>query len=120
MVETGPTATLFARPEHPYTRMLLAAEPEGTKPPPPAGAPELMTGDDVQGDLPTGGGLFSAAHELRAVDGVSLHLREGQTIGIVGEFGLGQVDPRPRAAAAAAERRAHRLSRPAARPRPGG
>ena len=90
VVETGPTATLFARPEHPYTRMLLAAEPEGTKPAPPASAPELMTGEDVRVIFATGGGLFAAAHELRAVDGVSLHLREGQTIGIVGESGSGK------------------------------
>jgi oligopeptide transport system ATP-binding protein len=90
VVETGPTAALFARPEHPYTRMLLAAEPEGTKAPPPASAPELMAGDDVKVIFLTGGGLFTAAHEVRAVDGVSVHLRQGQTIGIVGESGSGK------------------------------
>jgi oligopeptide transport system ATP-binding protein len=90
VVETGPTAALFARPEHPYTKMLLAAEPEGTKPAPPASAPELMAGDDVKVIFSTGGGLFTAAHEVRAVDGVSVHLRQGQTIGIVGESGSGK------------------------------
>ncbi|WP_297971104.1 ABC transporter ATP-binding protein [uncultured Amaricoccus sp.] len=90
VVESGPTAALFARPEHPYTRMLLAAEPEGTKPAPPADAKELMAGDDVKVIFRIGGGLFSAAHEIRAVDGVSVHLREGQTIGIVGESGSGK------------------------------
>jgi oligopeptide transport system ATP-binding protein len=90
VVETGPTGALFAHPEHSYTRMLLAAEPEGTKAPVPAGAPELMTGDDVKVTFSTGGGLFTAAHEVRAVDGVSVHLRQGQTIGIVGESGSGK------------------------------
>ena len=49
-----------------------------------------MAGDDVKVIFSTGGGLFSAAHEVRAVDGVSSHLREGQTIGIVGESGSGK------------------------------
>ena len=90
VVETGETAALFAHPEHPYTQMLLAAEPEGTKTAPPPSAPDLMTGDDVRVTFFTGGGLFRAPHELRAVDGVSVHLRQGQTIGIVGESGSGK------------------------------
>ena len=49
-----------------------------------------MAGDDVEVIFSTGGGLFTAAHEVRAVDGVSVHLREGQTIGIVGESGSGK------------------------------
>jgi oligopeptide transport system ATP-binding protein len=49
-----------------------------------------MTGDDVKVIFRIGGGLFSAPHEVRAVDGVSVHLREGQTIGIVGESGSGK------------------------------
>jgi oligopeptide transport system ATP-binding protein len=90
VVETGETARLFARPSHPYTKMLLAAEPEGTKAPPPAEAPDLMTGQDVRVVFRSGGGWFSKAHELRAVDGVSVRLRQGQTIGIVGESGSGK------------------------------
>ncbi len=90
VVETGETAALFATPRHPYTRMLLAAEPEGTKAPPANSAPDLMTGEDVSVTFSTGGGLFAAPHLLRAVDRVSLRLREGETIGIVGESGSGK------------------------------
>jgi len=60
-VETGDTARLFAHPAHPYTRMLLAAEPEGAKAAPPADAPDLMTGRDVRVVFLTGGGWFSKA-----------------------------------------------------------
>jgi oligopeptide transport system ATP-binding protein len=70
--------------------MLLSAEPEGTKAPPPNSARDLITGEDVTVTFATGGGLFSAPHVLRAVDGVSLRLREGQTIGVVGESGSGK------------------------------
>ncbi|MFQ6756004.1 ABC transporter ATP-binding protein [Cereibacter sphaeroides] len=90
VVETGETAALFEAPSHPYTRMLLDAEPEGTKAPPPETAPVLMEGRNVEVVFSSGGGLFEAPNKLRAVDGVSVRLRQGQTIGVVGESGSGK------------------------------
>ena len=92
VVEAGETSALFAAPEHSYTRMLLAAEPTGTKPPAAPDAPILLEGSDVEVVFGTGGGWFSRAgsSEIRAVDGVSVTLREGQTIGVVGESGSGK------------------------------
>jgi len=90
VVETGATEDIFLRPERDYTRMLLAAEPEGRKDPPPDDAPELLTGDDVQVTFRSGGGLFSEKLEVRAVEGVTVALRRGQTIGVVGESGSGK------------------------------
>ncbi len=90
IVETGTTEDIFARPEHEYTRMLLAAEPEGRKNPPPADAPALLTGDDVHVTFRSGGGIFAQALEIRAVEGVTVALRRGQTIGVVGESGSGK------------------------------
>jgi ABC-type microcin C transport system duplicated ATPase subunit YejF len=87
VVETAATAALFAAPRHPYTRILIDAEPEGRKLPPPAGAPVLFEGRDVSVSFRLGGGLFRAAHPLHAVRSVSLALRAGQTIGVVGESG---------------------------------
>jgi len=90
VVEQNATGTLFAAPAHPYTRMLLDAEPEGTKAPPPPEAPVLIEGEDVGVVFRAGGGLFGPASELHAVSHVSLRLQEGQTIGIVGESGSGK------------------------------
>jgi oligopeptide transport system ATP-binding protein len=90
VVETGPTEELFHNPRHPYTQMLLAAESEGTKAPPPVSAPELIEGRDVNVTFHLGGGLFSASHALHAVRGIDLDLKQGQTIGIVGESGSGK------------------------------
>jgi oligopeptide transport system ATP-binding protein len=91
VVEEGPVDRIFARPSHEYTKMLLAAEPEGTKAPVPDDARPLLEAGNVQVIFHIPGGLFSGtSFELRAVDGVSLTLHETQTIGIVGESGSGK------------------------------
>ncbi len=88
--EDGPTARLFAAPRTDYTRMLLAAEPEGTKAPPPEGAPALMEARDVRVTFGRGPGLFRRDTRLEAVRGIDVTLRQGQTLGIVGESGSGK------------------------------
>ena len=91
VVESGLTEKIFAAPEHPYTKMLLAAEPTGRKAPPASDAPILLDGRDVEVTFDLGGGLFSGPPTiLRAVDRISIRLKRGQTIGIVGESGSGK------------------------------
>ena len=91
IVESGPVAQVFARPQHPYTRMLIAAEPSGRPRPIPAGAPDVARSDDLGVTFAVRRGILRrAAGGVRAVDGVSLHIREGETLGLVGESGSGK------------------------------
>jgi ABC-type microcin C transport system duplicated ATPase subunit YejF len=91
VVEEGVTRELFANPKHDYTRDLLAAEPTGRKAPPPAGAPKILDGTDIRVTFELGGGFLGGPPiVLKAVDRVSVTLRQGQTIGIVGESGSGK------------------------------
>jgi oligopeptide transport system ATP-binding protein len=91
IVEQGDAKEIFANPHHPYTRELLASEPEGRKTPVPEAAPEILAGDDVHVTFKIGGGFLAGPPMvLKAVDGVSVHLKQGQTIGIVGESGSGK------------------------------
>jgi len=90
IVEQGSKEDIFEAPRHPYTKALLAAEPTGRKAPVRPGAPSILQGHNIRVAFAYGGGLFAPPEWFVAVDGVSVNLRTGQTIGIVGESGSGK------------------------------
>ncbi len=91
LVEQKPTEELFARPEHPYTRMLLASEPKGDPPPLDESAPVVMEAENLKVWFPIKRGfLRRTVGHVKAVNGVSVRIRQGQTLGVVGESGSGK------------------------------
>ncbi|MER8413370.1 ABC transporter ATP-binding protein [Mesorhizobium sp. M1342] len=91
IVETGPTKEIFANPQHAYTRHLLAAEPKGKPPAANAGAKPVMTGKDIKVWFPIKQGFFRrTVDNVKAVDGIDVTVRAGQTLGVVGESGSGK------------------------------
>ena len=91
IVEQGPTAQIFASPQHPYTQMLLAAESTGVPLPVPAAAPVIATTDALKIWFPLYAGLLKrTVGYVKAVNAASLSVRAGETVGIVGESGSGK------------------------------
>ncbi|MEM7288768.1 MAG: ATP-binding cassette domain-containing protein, partial [Pseudomonadota bacterium] len=91
IVEHGPTRTLFAKPKHKYTRHLLTSEPKGEPPENRIAAPLVMKAENIKVWFPIKKGLMrQTVDHVKAVDGISLVLREGQTLGVVGESGSGK------------------------------
>jgi microcin C transport system ATP-binding protein len=91
IVETGPTATIFAAPQHPYTRMLLAAEPKGVPDPVPAGAPTVVATEHLRVWFPIKRGLLRrTVGHVKAVNDATVAIRAGETLGVVGESGSGK------------------------------
>ena len=91
IVEQGPVADVFDRPQHSYTQHLLSAEPKGRPAAADPAAPEILRLDDLKVHFPIRRGVMRrTVGHVKAVDGVSLALREGHTIGLVGESGSGK------------------------------
>ncbi|MFN3351314.1 ABC transporter ATP-binding protein [Pseudorhodoplanes sp.] len=91
IVEQGDVKRVFAEPEHPYTRALLTAEPTRDPAPMQPHAPTMVKTDDLKVWFPIKRGILrSTVGHIKAVDGVSVDVRKGETLGIVGESGSGK------------------------------
>ena len=91
IVETGPTAEIFANPQHPYTQMLLAAESTGVPESVPADAPVVLETNAAKIWFPIHRGLLKrTVGHIKAVNSATLSVRAGETVGVVGESGSGK------------------------------
>jgi microcin C transport system ATP-binding protein len=91
IVEQGPVERVYTAPQHPYTRALLAAEPKPDPAPLMPGAPAVVEATDLKVWFPIRRGVLRrTVGHIKAVDGVNIEVRKGETLGIVGESGSGK------------------------------
>jgi microcin C transport system ATP-binding protein len=91
IVETGTVSDIFNTPQHPYTKMLIAATPTGTAPPIAKEAPEILYTPDISVSFPIKSAVLRrTVASVDAVKHVRVRLQAGETIGIVGESGSGK------------------------------
>ncbi|MEM7750506.1 MAG: ATP-binding cassette domain-containing protein, partial [Pseudomonadota bacterium] len=91
VVENGTTDDIFNRPTADYTQHLLSAEPKGSPPQSDPDAPVVLETENLKVWFPVRRGLLQrTVDHVKAVDGLSLKIRAGQTVGVVGESGSGK------------------------------
>jgi microcin C transport system ATP-binding protein len=91
VVEAGPVGRVFGAPAHPYTKLLISSEPQGQPAARNTRAPVLMEARDLRVHFPVRRGLLRrTVGHVRAVDGLSVTIHAGETVGLVGESGSGK------------------------------
>jgi microcin C transport system ATP-binding protein len=91
IVEQGPVEDVFTKPQHPYTKALLAAEPKPDPAPLRPNEPMVVEAKDLKVWFPIKRGVLrKVVGHIKAVDGVDVAIRKGETLGIVGESGSGK------------------------------
>ncbi len=91
VVESGPAKSVFEQPQHAYTKMLLEAEPTGVAPVPNVKAQTVLETENLRVWFPIKTGILrTVTDHVKAVNGLSLKLRAGETLGVVGESGSGK------------------------------
>ena len=91
IIEHGDVARVFAAPQHPYTRALLAAEPKPDPAPLQPDAPMVLEATNLKIWFPiTAGMLRKVVGHIKACDGVTIELHQGETLGVVGKSGSGK------------------------------
>ncbi|MEH6627949.1 MAG: ABC transporter ATP-binding protein [Motiliproteus sp.] len=91
IVESGDSKTIFDNPQHPYTQKLLNAEPTGTPEPCDGSAQQILNSEQLKVWYPIKKGfLRRTVDHVKAVNGISLEVKEGRTLGVVGESGSGK------------------------------
>ncbi|MBV8826577.1 MAG: ABC transporter ATP-binding protein, partial [Hyphomicrobiales bacterium] len=91
IVERGEVERVFTAPEHPYTRQLLNAEPKRDPAPPNPAAPLMLSTDNLKVWFPIRRGVLRrTVGHIKAVDGINIEIRKGETLGVVGESGSGK------------------------------
>jgi microcin C transport system ATP-binding protein len=91
IVEQGPVEQVYRNPQHAYTRQLLAAEPKKEPAPLNPAGPIMVRTDNLKVWFPVKRGVLRhTVGHIKAVDGVTVELRKGETLGVVGESGSGK------------------------------
>lgn len=91
IVEKGDVISVFSKPTHPYTKALLSAEPKGLPLKENENAPIVISADNLRVWFPIKRGFMRrTVDHIKAVDGVTLKVHAGSTVGVVGESGSGK------------------------------